>query len=442
MSDSPETEDNHLVAVGNLLFDGAKTEEQHLEVIERGLGERPSGNGRAMVVDYAREHLSGASLIDVQLTVAEKAVEDIELVDEYDRGDRQRHRNTPRVNEALSLLMEVADAPALGADDYGRVWGLIAKVQKATPGREYGVDSDDNPFVLDPSERPGRLAQLGSGVLAAAVEKFDPDWAAELKKRTSASQKFGYTVGITELASRFIDRTEAELDDPEEVLGSSAYGAYMQQARWVANVYSSTYQRPDSVQSLIDGLVDRAVAHIDVDMPDAVKACLALHNEGTHQGKGSLQYSDRKGALNKALQITRDSDREPVVRERRSFWGFTRRTTEPSQFEARRRLLEGQLTNNFYHYLDKDPDFISDVLGLYDQDSEQDRESATELWYAYAAMLADRSFTNGHYNPAEIQGIQDGLSRFSRVAPVDAATWAHKAVRDRLARSTAASQYI
>jgi hypothetical protein len=439
MEGSPQ--DSHLAVVGNLLFDGgAATPDEHLTVIHKALGEQTYGEQRREVRDYAREHLYGDALNEIELTMAEASANDIDL-----RTQNNTYRNTERVHETLDGVVHVLRSPSrLHPSSYVRMSKLVEKVMQAelnpySPGGygcHYNASSDDlenNPLLTyQPPKERGLVATLSRQVRESITGKTDRSYRRTKEETEHAWRTLNYMSGVTSLAVDILERAGAEMEDTSEVFDGETPQTYLRLAKWASNPYRGYGRQKDLVassQELVDTLLDRAVSLIDADDPNAVENCLYLYKDN------ELQYSKREQMIFKAVDITRHSSREPRVSQVRSKFGFKRTVTEPSLFEARRSLLEKQLSDNMYHYVQARPDVVRAITDLYDNGAEA--AELGELWERYAAEIADYSFTNGHYSPENIQYIPAMLAQFRRVAPEEVAQRTERQVKERLARSTA-----
>lgn len=432
MRSSPGT-GGHFAAVGNFLH--PTTPAQHLDIIKNGLGNNTDSPARMQALTYAREHLPvGPELIDAQLTIAENSMWLVSADPsmKWDRKSRQHDQNTEGVNETLAILTDVVDVGMpLGGETYSRIFSLLKSIRELQPIRQYGVLSGDTEKTVEPFDSN---PQRGSSGLASTIRAIDIGRQLPKRKRPGEEQiaLLAYKHGIAALSAEFIQRAVDELESPATVVGKPLHHAYLDLAKWVITKGPrGTNERNDAVlspsQAAADMIVDKALAYIDVDTPDAMEVYLDLHNNS------HLNYRSRERMFARAVEATRHSSHESEISRTRFLFGVKREERQESQFERRRSTLIHRVSSNLLSTFKHNPERIGLVLELYDADE------AMALWQKFAKRIVGRSFHNGHYSPAGIQSVGEDLASLRGIAPEQAVQEAERYIRDRLATATVAN---
>lgn len=440
---------NTMDGLGELMFGGADSLNEHLTVINKHMGEGPGFQRRSEVLEYAREHLIDGPLIDVELRVAEAAADSLAVPSHQRNLDSSDKRNNGRrVGEVLEAVVKVSDSPLpLEEGTYTRSLSLMNRIQELEPGLDYRVETVEAAPQSDeqPEPRHPRFWKLADTAIEAAVRGIDrldkkgkiQDRFDEQERQEKRTRGLFHADDVSQLAVGLIDRAVREIHRPEDladVFPDGVHHAYLEQALYVSD-RSRKYQVPQAqYQGSVDMLVVKALEHVGVGTPDAVRTYLDLYHD-----KDGLGYSNRRGLLRNAVEVTERSSHEPVIeRKPRTILGFLSKVmTTDSPFESRRRVLRGDLLDNFTGYLADHPDHLGRVAGLYDSASSWDEfEEGESIWYDGAKLVADHGFKNGHYTSEGLKLTQATLDRFGRVAPEEGHDRARQLVKSRLKTST------
>lgn len=355
--------------VGEMMFDGSLSEEEHVAVITSVLGEQPSPKHCGVGLEYAREHIQDPVLLaKTELVIGEKAMH---------KGLGQTTGNNtfgyPFREQNLINNSDIADIAVSGA----------AAVF------ELGDRADSYIF--------SRAFKL----LRQVQQRNVADFALEPLHTDRFRRVHGLALSFIKKAG-----SRGTLLFPEkDILGATPHEAYKEQLTWV------NAQR--NMSRDIDGAaLDKATARLHSRVIDTLdpspldlEDCLALAKD----------FQVPKGeVIAKAIEITSTASHEPRVQVTRSALGFKRKETHPSPFEVCREQLGEYIGEDISSHV------AADYRGLIAEVAELGDER-DQAWNRLAERLAGHAFDGSRsYSLRSIEDMPVLFEKFAEIAPPEA----------------------